>query len=56
MCGLCLQPKRSKGIDNSKHVDNLDELDIKEHVTNVQNSPDVESPDRARRASYLLCS
>ena len=38
--GCCLQPNRSKGLDNSKHVDNLKELDIKEHVKN-QNSPDV---------------
>ena len=26
VCGL--QPNRSRGIDNSKHVDNLEELDI----------------------------
>ena len=42
-CGL--QPNRSKATDNSKHVDNLEELDIKEHVKNVQNSPDVETPE-----------
>ena len=29
-CGL--QPHRSKAADNSKCVDNLEELDIKEHV------------------------
>ena len=30
------------------YVDNLKELDIiKEHVKNVQNSPDVESPETA---------
>ena len=41
-------PNRSKGTDNSKHVDNLEELDIiKEHVKNVQNSPNVESPETA---------
>ena len=28
-CGL--QPNRSKATDNSKRVDNLEELDIKEH-------------------------
>ena len=45
-CGL--QPNRSIGTDNTKHVDNLEELDIiKEHVKNVQNSPDVESPETA---------
>ena len=37
-CGL--QPNRSRGIDNSKHVDNLEELN-KEYVKNVLNSPDV---------------
>ena len=50
-CGL--QPNRSKATDNSKHVDNLEELDIKEHVKNVQNSPDVEAPETAGQASYL---
>ena len=36
-CGQ--QPNRSRGIDNSKHVDNLEELDIiKEHIKNVGNS------------------
>ena len=40
-CGL--QPNRSKATDNSKLVDNLEELDIKEHVKNVQNSPDVDT-------------
>ena len=44
-CGL--HPTRSKATDNSKHVDNLEELDIKEHVKNVQNSPDVETPETA---------
>ena len=44
-CGL--QPNRSKATDNSEHVDNLEELDIKEHVKNVQNSPDVETPETA---------
>ena len=47
-CGL--QPNRNKATDNSKHVDNLEELDIKEHIKNVQNSPDVET---AGQASYL---
>ena len=28
----CVQPNRSKATDNSKHVDNLEELNIKEHV------------------------
>ena len=41
--GCSLQPNRSKATDNSKHVDNLEELDIKEHVKNVQNSPDVDT-------------
>ena len=41
-CGL--QPNRSIGTDNSKHVDNLEELGIKEHVKNMQNSLDVETP------------
>ena len=50
-CGL--QPNRSKATDNSKHVDNLEELDIKEHVKNVQNSPGVETPETAGQASYL---
>ena len=50
-CGL--QPNRSKATDNSKHVDNLEELDIKEHVKNVQNSPDVETPETSGQASYL---
>ena len=48
VCGL--QPNRSKATDNSKRVDNLEELDIKEHVKNVQNSPDVET---SGQASYL---
>ena len=34
-------------------VDNLEELDIKEHVKNVQNSPDVETPETSGQASYL---
>ena len=34
-------------------VDNLEELDIKEHVKNVQNSPDVEIPETSGQASYL---
>ena len=47
-CGL--QPNRSRGIDNSKHVDNLEELDIiKEHIKNIGNSPDIESPETARQ-------
>ena len=50
-CGL--QPNRSKATDNSKHVDNLEELDIKEHVKNVQNSPDVETTETYGQASYL---
>ena len=55
--GYGLQPNRSRGIDNSKHVDNLEELDIiKEHVKNVQNSPDRESPETARQLDSLLCS
>ena len=29
-------PTEVKATDNSKHVDNLEELDIKEHVKNVQ--------------------
>ena len=33
-------------------VDNLEELDIKEHVKNVQNSPDVETPETSGQASY----
>ena len=37
-CGL--QPNRSKATDNSKGVDNLEEL-----FKNVQNSPDVETPE-----------
>ena len=41
---------RSKGIDNSKHVDNLEELNIKEHVKTLQNSPDVESPETGGQA------
>ena len=48
-CGV--QPNRSKGIDNSKHVDNLEEFNITEQVKKVQNSPDVESPERAGQAS-----
>ena len=48
-----LQPNRSKATDNSKRVDNLEELDIKEHVKNVQNSPDVETPETSGQASYL---
>ena len=44
---------RSKAADNSKLVDNLEELDIKEHVKNVQNSPDVETPETSVQASYL---
>ena len=43
-CGQ--QPNRSKATDNSKHVDNLKELDM-EHVKNVQNSSDVETPETA---------
>ena len=50
-CGL--QPNRSKATDNSKCVDNLEELDIKEHVKKVQNSPDVETPETSGQASYL---
>ena len=50
-CGL--QPNRSKATDNSKHVDNLEELDIKEHVKNVRNSTDVETPETSGQASYL---
>ena len=50
-CGL--QPNRSKATDNSKLVDNLEELDIKEHVKNVQNSPDVETPETSGQVSYL---
>ena len=50
-CGL--QPNRSKATDNSKLVDNLEELEIKEHVKNVQNSPDVETPETSGQASYL---
>ena len=49
-CGL--QPNRSKATDNSS-VDNLEELDIKEHVKNVQNSSDVETPETSGQASYL---
>ena len=30
-----LQPNRRKATDNSKCADNLEELDIKEHVKNV---------------------
>ena len=48
-----LQPNRSKATDNSKHVDNLEELDFNEHAKNVQNSPDVEAPETAVQASYL---
>ena len=44
-CGL--QPNQSKATDNSKHVNNLEELNIKEHVKNVQNSPDLETPETA---------
>ena len=43
-CGQ--QPSRSKATYNSKHVDNLEELDM-EHVRNVQNSSDVETPETA---------
>ena len=50
-CGL--QPNRSKATDNGKQVDNLEELDIKEHVNNVQNSPDVEIPETSGQVSYL---
>ena len=50
-CGV--QPNRSKATDNSKSVDNLEELDIKEHVKNVQNSPDVETPETSGQVSYL---
>ena len=50
-CGL--QPNRSKATDNSKHLDNLDELDIKAQVKNVQNSPYVETPDTTGQGSYL---
>ena len=46
-CGL--QPNRSKATDISKGVDNLEELDIKEHVKNLQNSPDVETPETSDR-------
>ena len=49
--GCSLQPNRSRGIDNSKHVDNLEELKIKEHVKNLQNSPDVETTETAGQAS-----
>ena len=51
VCGL--QPNRSKATYNSKCVDNLEELDIKEHVKNVQNSPDVETPETSGQASCL---
>ena len=50
-CGI--QPNRSKATDNSTYLDNLEELDIKEHVSNVQNSPDVETPETAGQGSYL---
>ena len=50
-CGL--QPNRSKATDNGKQVDNLEELDITEHVKNVQNSPDVATPETSGQASYL---
>ena len=50
-CGL--QPNRSKATDNSKGVDNREELDIKEHIKNVQNLPDIETPETSRQASYL---
>ena len=40
--GYGLQPNRSKGIENSKHVDNLEKLNIREHVKKKQNSPDVD--------------
>ena len=36
------------------NIDNLEELNIKEHVKNVQNSPDVETPETAGQASCLL--
>ena len=51
--GSGLQPNRSKATDNSKHLDNLEELDIKEHVKNVQNSPDVETPETAGQGRCL---
>ena len=55
VCGL--QPNRSRGIDNSKHVDNLEELDIiKEHIKNIGNSLDIESPETAQQLDSLLCS
>ena len=41
VCGL--QPDRSKATDNSKRVG----------VKNVQNSPDVETPDTSGQVSYL---
>ena len=41
VCGL--QPDRSKATDNSKRVG----------VKNVQNSPDVETPETSGQASYL---
>ena len=50
-CGL--QPNRSKATNNSKLVDNLEESDIKEHVKNVQNSPDGETPETSGQVSYL---
>ena len=50
-CGL--QSNGSKGIDNRKHVDNQDEVNIKEHVKDLQNSPDLESPETAGPVSYL---
>ena len=47
---------RSRGIDNSKHVDNLEEFNIKEHVKNVLNSPDVETPETAGQAELPVSS
>ena len=38
--GCDLQPDINKGTDNNKHVDNLEELNIKKHVKNVQKSSD----------------
>ena len=52
-CDNCLQPTRSKATDNSKGVDNLEELDIYRTCKNVQNSPVVETPETSGQASYL---